>query len=168
MASTQTDSIVQEISESIDEFPSRLATMVASEQIPLDTGPFPICHADLMHSNIVIDDQHNMLGIIDWEGACTLPWELVEYPLFLSTTPRVFSMPDRYDGMGEPIDTETKQCWQDRKSYLGFVELSERTDHRLSENLADTKRQDLACVIRLFSQGKLGFYNRVLDQYSQQ
>lgn len=50
-----------------------------------------------MHSNIIVDEEYAVLGIIDWEGASALPWELVEHPLFLKTLPRTFSTPDVYD-----------------------------------------------------------------------
>lgn len=157
--------LVKEIRAAILDFPGRLATMVDTGQIPLKAGPFPVCHADLIHSNIIVDKDYAVLGIIDWEGASTLPWELVEYPLFLSALPRAFSAPDSYDEKGKPLDPETKQCWQDREAYVEMVRLQEDTDHQLSECLSDAIHQGLAYTIREFKHGKLGLYGRVLDQY---
>jgi hypothetical protein len=158
-------SIAREIHASVKDFPARLKAMVEAKQKILKSGPFPVCHTDLMHSNIVVDNNYKVLGIIDWEGACILPWELVEYPLFLDTLPRVFSTPDKYDAKGEPLDVDTKQCWHNRREYMEMVRAAENSDHRLSESLADSRGQSLAYAIRFFNPGKLGFYSQVLDQF---
>ncbi|KAI1182632.1 kinase-like domain-containing protein [Nemania serpens] len=158
--------IAQAVRASVKDFPARLKSMMETKQIIMKDGPFPVCHTDLMHSNIVVDKDYKVLGIIDWEGACTLPWELVEYPLFLDTLPRVFNTPDEYDARGEPLAADTRQCWYNRKEYLEMVRLAESFDQRLSDSLADSKGQGLAYAIRFFNPGKLGFYNRVLDQYT--
>jgi aminoglycoside phosphotransferase (APT) family kinase protein len=34
-----------------------------------DKGPFPLCHGDFGHNNMVFDDEYNLLGVIDWEAA---------------------------------------------------------------------------------------------------
>lgn len=38
-------------------------------------GPFPLCHTDLHFNNILIDDDYNITGIIDWSDAQTVPLE---------------------------------------------------------------------------------------------
>ena len=38
-------------------------------------GPFPICHMDFHYGNILIDDEYNITGIIDWSDAQTVPLE---------------------------------------------------------------------------------------------
>jgi len=38
-------------------------------------GPFPICHMDFHYNNILIDDDFNITGIIDWSDAQTVPLE---------------------------------------------------------------------------------------------
>ncbi|KAK9773057.1 hypothetical protein AB5N19_05763 [Seiridium cardinale] len=157
--------LAHEISDAIAQFPTRLAEMAKAGYMNLKAGPFPVCHTDLMHSNIVVDEGCRVLGIIDWEGACTLPWEMVEYPLFLDTIPQIFNTPDKYDRDGKPLDDDTRQCWQDRETYLGMVRSAECTDHRLSDSLGDVKSLGLAYAVRLFNAGKLGFYDQVLDQY---
>lgn len=163
---SQQEDLIYEIKASIYDFPGRLSGMVKSREIILKGGQFPICHADLMHSNIVVDNDYNVLGFIDWEGACTLPWELVEFPLFLDTIPQAFNTPDKYDKQGTPLDPDTRQCWHDRMLYLNCVKSCESADnHRLSEALEDPRSQSLAYAMRHFNQGKLGLYNRILDQY---
>jgi isoamyl acetate esterase len=38
-------------------------------------GPFPLCHVDLHHGNILFNERWEITGIIDWTGAQTVPWE---------------------------------------------------------------------------------------------
>ena len=38
-------------------------------------SPFPLQHPDLNQQNIIIDDEGNVRGIIDWEGAKVVPFE---------------------------------------------------------------------------------------------
>lgn len=39
-------------------------------------GPFPLFHPDLHYNNILVDDQYNITGIIDWSGVMTVPQEV--------------------------------------------------------------------------------------------
>ena len=57
-------------------------------------GPFPLAHDDFLHSNIIVDeDNFDVTGIIDWEGACTVPWELIAFLDFLTAMPVSFDLP---------------------------------------------------------------------------
>ncbi|KAH8174145.1 phosphotransferase enzyme family protein [Sarocladium implicatum] len=38
-------------------------------------GPFPLCHLDLHHGNLLFDDEYNLVGVIDWSEAQTVPME---------------------------------------------------------------------------------------------
>jgi hypothetical protein len=38
-------------------------------------GPFPLCHLDLHYNNILLDDDFNITGVIDWSDAQTVPLE---------------------------------------------------------------------------------------------
>ena len=38
-------------------------------------GPFPLCHTDLHFNNILIDENFNITGIIDWSDSQTVPLE---------------------------------------------------------------------------------------------
>ena len=38
-------------------------------------GPFPLCHLDLHRYNVLVDDDYNITGIIDWSDAQTVPLE---------------------------------------------------------------------------------------------
>ncbi|KAL3454441.1 hypothetical protein BJX65DRAFT_260508 [Aspergillus insuetus] len=76
---------VKDLLQSIHDFPPRLSEL-ASKISKYDEGPFPLYHSDLYTSNIIVDDCFRVLGIIDWEGACSVPWEVVEPPLFLAVS----------------------------------------------------------------------------------
>ncbi|KAK7420723.1 hypothetical protein QQZ08_010258 [Neonectria magnoliae] len=150
---------------SIQRFPAKLAASV--RRIPLKDGPFPLYHPDLFHSNIIIDSDYNVLSIIDWENACTVPWEVVQFPMFLASTPPPMDAPWNYDDAGEPTNQEIRERWQEQKEYLQSVmEAEERRklDHMLSSTLADRDVQNLAGAIKLYlDPGKIGYYCKVLD-----
>lgn len=38
-------------------------------------GPFPLAHNDLGVHNMLFDEQWRLLAVIDWTGACVVPWE---------------------------------------------------------------------------------------------
>ncbi|KAI9826840.1 MAG: hypothetical protein M1832_005779 [Thelocarpon impressellum] len=49
-----------------------LPSMVVEEHVH---GPFPLCHLDLHHDNVLIDEDFNISGILDWSDAQTVPIE---------------------------------------------------------------------------------------------
>jgi hypothetical protein len=159
---------VKDILASITEFPLQVGAM-ASFLSSSDRGPFPVSHTDFLHSNIVIDQKYKILGVINWEGACTLPWELVEFPIFLETVPVPMDAPWNYNEFGEPLEQDTRRKWQERKDYVKMVakvESTKQSDHKLSTTLGDQSLQNLAYAMRVYlNPGKLGFYSKVLEQY---
>lgn len=127
-------------------------------------------HADFWHSNVVVTKAFDLLGIIDWEGACSVPWELVDAPQFLHTVPaRLLGRAgeERYDGeTGEPLEKDEIRRWAEKRAYAEMVRRAEEdagTDHRLSDVLSGWDEQDLAATFHLFGDGKVGTYGRVLD-----
>ncbi|EJT76974.1 hypothetical protein GGTG_06888 [Gaeumannomyces tritici R3-111a-1] len=160
--------IAEEITTSIRNFPSRLAAI--ANHTSLIGSPFPLYHTDFHSSNIVVDPECNVLSVIDWENASTVPWEVVQFPLFLSTVPPPMDAPQNYDDKGQPKDSYTVQLWDDRNEYVRLVreaEVQKGPDRRLSTTLANRTIQNLAGAVKLFlDPGKIGFYNRVLDQLS--
>ena len=154
-----------EIITIIRQFPSQIKAL-AGRLSSCNDGPFPLCHDDFLHSNIMVDEAtFKVTGIIDWEGACTVPWELIGFPEFLISMPRAFDFPHKYDQDGQPFDEETKQEWRERKEYVEMVRLAEKDDHLLSTHLGSEKSQALAyCYGAFTSIGKLGFYNKVIEE----
>lgn len=45
-------------------------------KMEVQCGPFPLSHPDLHYNNILVDDQYNITGIIDWSGVMTVPQEV--------------------------------------------------------------------------------------------
>lgn len=114
-----------------------------------------------------------MLGIIDWEDACTVPWELVDAPCFLNTVPRLLDPPEGYYNKetGEPLGEDVKESWAEKREYAEMVRQAEQeagADHRLSRMLTDWDAQDLAATFHLFLHGKVGLYGQVLDYFENQ
>ncbi|KAJ5652601.1 hypothetical protein N7507_010027 [Penicillium longicatenatum] len=51
---------------------SSVAAMVTEQNI---NGPFPLCHVDFHYNNVLVDDEYNITGLIDWSNAQTVPLE---------------------------------------------------------------------------------------------
>jgi len=149
----------------INQFPSQIKAM-ASRLSASNNGPFPLDHDDFLHSNIMVDENSfNVTGIIDWEGACTVPWELIAFPEFLQAMPASFDLPQKYDRDGQPLDEEMRQTWRERREYIEMVKSAELKDKLLSTCLSSNRSQALAYAYGAFTSiGKLGFYDRVIDE----
>ncbi|KAL2043134.1 hypothetical protein N7G274_004194 [Stereocaulon virgatum] len=103
-----------EIAAHIRDFTVRLKSLAAS--IPTrNHGAFPLCHIDFGHHNVIVDDDYNALGAIDWEHACTLPWEVVDFPMTLSITLAPMAAPTLYDKKVVPKDATVRETIIDRK-----------------------------------------------------
>lgn len=51
---------------------SSVTLIITEENI---NGPFPLCHLDFHYNNILVDDEYNITGLIDWSHAQTVPVE---------------------------------------------------------------------------------------------
>lgn len=157
-----------EVIASIQHFPDQLKENL-SKIIIRNEGPFPLYHPDFLHSNIIIDGNYKILSIIDWEHAGTVPWEVVEFPLFLYTVPPPMDLPSKYDSDGNPLDEGVRLQWEERNGYVRSVREAEGRlgcDKNLSGMLALRSSQNLATALKLYvDPGKLGFYCRVLDEF---
>ncbi|KAK6224843.1 hypothetical protein QIS74_03170 [Colletotrichum tabaci] len=152
----------------IDGFPRRIKAM-AGRLSRHNEGPFPLCHGDFLHSNIMVDEaSFNVTGVIDWEDACTVPWELVAFPEFLQAMPPSFDLPQHYGRDGQPLGGDARERWRERREYVEMVKSAERDgggdDDLLSAHLGSDRSQALAYSYGAFtSTGKLGFYDRVME-----
>lgn len=161
--------IADELVTSIQRFPDRMKENLG-RIIVRNEGPFPLYHPDFLHSNVIVDEKYNILSVIDWENAGTVPWEMVEFPLFLYTVPPPMDLPSNYDSEGKPVDSKSRQRWEERDEYLQSVKEAERDnslyDDSLSAMLASRTSQNLATALKLYvDPGKIGFYRRVLDEF---
>jgi hypothetical protein len=145
---------------------------VASKLSIHNHGPFPLCHGDFGHNNVVVDENYNVLGVIDWEFAFTAPWEIFgDFPLTLSVTPPEMDMPSNYDALGNPKDEELAEKFRDRKKYLLAVKREEERlglDGKLllSDVLGDSKRGAMVSAMRLYETGKPGWYSKVVNDFT--
>jgi hypothetical protein len=149
----------------IESFPSQIKA-IASRISLCDEGPFPLTHDDFLHSNIMVDENSfDVTGIIDWEGACTVPYELIAFPDFLTAMPVPFDLPQKYDQDGQPFDEELQEMWRERREYIEMVKLAEHEDSLLSTCLSSKRSQAIAYSYGAYTSiGKLGFYDRVMKE----
>lgn len=150
---------------SIRQFPTQFKE--ALNRLPISTGPFPLHHPDFYHSNVIIDDAYNISSIIDWDGAGTVPWEVVQFPMFLYTVPPPIDLPSKYDHDGYPCDCGDTETLEGTGEYIEYVKEAEgrkALDSKLSTILACHGVQNLATSIRLYKEeGKVGDYCRLLQ-----
>ena len=155
----------EESAAQIANFPPRIEQL-ASKIAVRDQGPFPLFHADYGHHNIVVDDDYNVLGVIDWEHACSIPWECIYFPWTLSVVPAPM-VPDDYDDDGIAKDFDTRTIIDEQKQYIYTVQEVERKNGLpplLSATLADLETQDLAFSMKLYVEdGICGEYTNILD-----
>ena len=133
-----------------------------------NSGPFPLYHPDFLHSNIIVasDDDFSVLGVIDWEGAHTVPVDLLRFPRFLQLMPRRFGRASRYDADGQLVDEDDRRKHTARETYLQMVRDAEKelgADCLLSSSLSDENTQALGHIIDAFDNDHLGLYGLVLD-----
>ncbi|KAL5360791.1 hypothetical protein BJX96DRAFT_184803 [Aspergillus floccosus] len=137
-----------------------------------NTGPFPLCHGDFGHNNIVFDDRYRVLGVIDWETAFAAPHEVAgEFPLSISVIPPAMDVPWNYDEAGCPKDPEVQQRFADRASYVAIVRQKEEEQgltegYTLSASLEDSQRQYLTLAMRLYQGGKAGWYSKLAEGFT--
>jgi len=93
----------------------RTARVLASR---FTKGPFPLQHPDLNQQNIIVDEEGNVRGILDWEDAKTVPFE-------------------SYDVMARLLFKQWWQVWEgmewtDEFAYLAFEKLESDEVSKLS------------------------------------
>jgi hypothetical protein len=114
---------------------------------------------------MVDESSFAVTGIIDWEGACTVPWELIAFPEFLQAMPASFDLPQKYDRDGLPLDEEVRRTWRERQEYVEMVRSAELEDNLLSTCLGSKRSQALAYAYGAFTSiGKLGLYDGVVEE----
>ncbi|CAG8275753.1 unnamed protein product [Penicillium olsonii] len=149
----------------IENFPSQIKA-IASRLSVCNEGPFPLAHDDFLHSNIMVDEHSfDVTGIIDWEGAFTVPYELISFPDFLAVMPTSFDLPEKYDRDGQPLNEKLREKWRQRGEYIDMVKSAELKDCLLSACLSSRRSQAIAYLYGAYAGfGKLGFYDRVMTE----
>lgn len=89
----ETGPFTDEVVPSVSSFPGSISQL-ASRLSVLDRGPFPLCHGDFGHNNIIVDDTDHIIGVIEWETTFAEPWGIfADFPLTLSTVPLAMDAP---------------------------------------------------------------------------
>ncbi|RDW67451.1 uncharacterized protein DSM5745_09317 [Aspergillus mulundensis] len=160
--------------DEILESTSSFLTLIhkAADRLSLNNnGPFPLCHGDFGHNNMVFDDSYRSLGVIDWEAAFAAPYEISgEFPLSLSVVPPAIDVPWDYDEGGRPKRPEDIERFADRDTYIAIVKQKEEElglsgECLLSKILEDSDRQYLASALRLYKRGKPAWYSRLMEGF---
>jgi hypothetical protein len=150
---------VHGIIESIKEFPLKLSNL--AQRYRFEEGPFPIVHTDLYKSNVLVDSEYRVQGVIDWENAITAPWEMVEFMKDLSIIPPMMDGPLYHED-------SHREVFADRMKYIEVVKKTEHglhLDSKLSTTFENWNTQNLASAIWLYPDGRIGFYSSVLESF---
>jgi hypothetical protein len=160
--------IGEDIVQSINDFPPKL-TQLSTRLSKENEGPFPLCHTDFGHNNIIVDDNYNILGFIDWEHATAVPWECQYFPLTLNITPKPMDAPWNYDENGVPKEEKRRNQLVDRRFYVDAVIEAEKElklDSKLSASLGDDRVQNVSTGMRLYGiDGVVGWYSALLEPF---
>ena len=65
-------------------FEQSLSPLVLMERM---SGPYPLKHMDLHYNNILLDDDFNITGVVDWTGSQTVPRESLPVGVEFITPP---------------------------------------------------------------------------------
>ncbi|CAG8900548.1 unnamed protein product [Penicillium egyptiacum] len=167
MSAMLTEEYKDDVVKSTAGFPPRIKEQRFDTTVR-NEGPFPLRHTDSLHSNVIVDTEFNVLSIIDWEHAGTVPWERLEFPRFLYRLPPAFDFPWRYGADGKPLADDTRKVWGEREEYMRSVAESEKErgyDDGLSSILGSIYYQNLSSCYSLYEDGKLSIYCRALDDF---
>lgn len=105
-----------------------------------DNGPFVLAHTDLRWSNIIVDDDLNIQGIVDWEWAGTVPRQFFLPPTWIAGRP-----PDSVAGILYRVEYS---CFYDT---LKAKSVSSRPCHQLLEHWGHSlpRQVDLPIAVTL-------------------
>lgn len=161
----------EEVQASITTFQAAVRRL--ADKISLrNKGPFLLFHGDFGHHNIVVDDNYQIKGLIDFEFSFACPWEMISvFPLHLITMPSAIDAPWTYDLNGNAVPADLIQMFEDQRAYMKAVESEESNQNKLSsyslsEAMHDAPRQQLATALWFFGESKPGFYADLIEKYS--
>ena len=107
--------------------------------------PFVLCHPDLDLQNILVDNEGNVVGLIDWDGVATVPRSVgCAYPKWITRdwNPYDYNYPDRGYGRREQPPQELNHY---RQVYTGFLEELSTGEHEnaVARSFVSTVRKSL-------------------------
>ena len=121
-----------------------------------DPEPSMIFHSDLSGHNILVDDNGELTGVLDWECVSAVPlWKACSYPSFLDERPRHLK-PDIEDyapeeDTEEPYEMYFEHLWQYEATLLRdiFMDEMRRLDAGWVEVFDKSQvKRDLDCAVQ--------------------
>ncbi|KZL63992.1 hypothetical protein CT0861_02045 [Colletotrichum tofieldiae] len=139
----------EEIVKITNEFPSQIKSI--AKLLPLrNKGPFPLCHNNFLHSNIIVNKA-------TFNG-------LVTYPKFIQVMPQSFNLPQHYNQDRHPLKKSVREKRRKQQDYIKIVKTAEGKDNLLSTSLSSNLNQASAYSYKAFTTKELGFYNKVVTK----
>lgn len=130
MAGLEEDEVRDEVF-ALQDYKLRLSRFIDPA---LNLGPFVLTHGDLLPTNVIVNEDLTLAGIIDWEWSGTVPVQFFQPPLWLGGTPAV-----------SPGDDSFEACYKEM-----YKSLITSTSSPASQTLAQEWGPDLASSPRLF------------------
>lgn len=90
-----------------------------------DRGPFRLIHPDFGHNNIIVDDEFNILGVIDWEESFIGPSEMVaRFPIRCLVYPDAI-YPLQWDSNGTILDKGRRERYEGQQRLVSAIKFHE-------------------------------------------
>jgi len=135
-----------------ESFPRRLKSAIETLIPAGHSSSYPILHPDFLMHNILLSDEHEIVGVIDWEYAHSVPIEVFA----ARTNMYAWFNPDR-----AALD------WGDEgRQYLADI-TSKEEDMHLSQKLSKTFGSllgDIGLCMQFFEEGRAVPFDSVLDR----
>jgi len=112
-------------------------------QIQLTDGPYPLTHWDFGIFNVLIDESGNIVGVIDWSGSGSYPWEVFSQfpePLRITWPRRALYSDDRW-----------KEIMEDQRYFEGALRKCEE-----QRNMAPVVSSLIGSESKLIAEAVLG------------
>jgi hypothetical protein len=146
------------------DFPKRIAR-IADQISSQNSGPFALFHTDFGDHNILVDDEYNVVGVIDWVDALVLPIEFCAiYPDCLYALPEALW---RGSPMERVLEEGYKEMYELQMLYVEAarqVEQKRGYEQRLSSSLGSCSSAVALCL-RLYSRENRNELEKVLDDF---
>ena len=121
-----------------------------------DRGPFRLIHPDFGHNNIIVDDEFNVLGVIDWEKSFVGPCEMASrFPIRCLMYPDAI-YPLARDSDGTILNEGWRERYERQRRLVSAIEFHEdrlSVSQRFSTGLYGPSA-DIIYLMRMWEDGK--------------
>jgi hypothetical protein len=144
---------LEALKHEVECFPTRLASTL-KERPPASCISYPIVHKDFLIHNILLDEEYNVVGVIDWENAHSAPFDV-----FTALTTMYF----HFDSKALSMIPDEKHG----RKYLHDIIRKEKEmqlANKISSSFGSTLG-DIGHCMNLFEEGKATSFSHVLGRY---